>query len=466
MRFHFGIRGHLALGLFAVVTVSIGMLVTSEIGYSRVQENFNRVIGHVSASTKLSALMGLIADAESSQRGYLLTERPEYLAEYEQVFPKIFPLLEDLRAIYDDVQDPPTRADFTIFADTLPEKLAEFEATVALAKRGRVQQAKEIVLTHIGKEKMDVLRMQVYKLQLRERERTVQSVVRRNFDERLSRIAIALITLLNIALAIGLFRKLHIEMMREEERLKILAEQRIQLDQLVGERTSQLEVLASHLLRVSEDEKSSLARELHDDLGAILTASKMDVSWVRQHLTPEQGDLSDKLQRALKHLDQAVKAKRRLMENLVPSTLTSFGLVVALRELAENMQSVTEWALVLDLPEDNLVLSEAAAIALFRIAQESVNNAAKYAGAKTLMIKLVRENDEVVMDIQDDGKGIDPNRMRPKSYGLSGMRQRMVGLGGTLQIDSHLGKGTRVRARLRPLSAPTDTAPAPLAESL
>ena len=248
-------------------------------------------------------------------------------------------------------------------------------------------------------------------------------------------------TVLNIVLLALLFNRLRHDRGEEERR-------QAQLDQLVAERTAQLEILASHLQQVSEAEKSRIARELHDQLGAILTASKMDMSWVRQHLAADQAVLGEKLSRALKNLDQGVQIKRSIIENLVPSTLRTFGLVVALRELAENMQASAGWVLDLDLPEDDSTFSENASIALFRIAQESINNAAKYASAKTLRVALSCEDDFVMLEIRDDGAGFNLRTMRPKSHGLAGMRQRMIGLGGALQIDSRPGNGTRIRARL------------------
>ena len=200
------------------------------------------------------------------------------------------------------------------------------------------------VQTDIGKEKMDLLRAQVAALQLREHENTARSIEQRQFNFDLSRAMMALVTLVNVALLVVAFRRLRADRAEEQHR-------QARLDRLVAERTSQLEVLASHLQQVSEDEKSRIARELHDQLGAILTASKMDISWVRQHLTADQPILIEKLTRALKNLDQGVQVKRRIIEDLVPSTLRTFGLTVALGELAENMQASAGWALNLDLPE-------------------------------------------------------------------------------------------------------------------
>jgi signal transduction histidine kinase len=446
------VRWHLRLALLGSLFVCIGVLIASEIGHLRVQNSFDKVIREVSASAKLAALLGCVSDAETSQRGYLLTDRADYLETYTQVLPKIEVLVNELRLAYGNLPDRSMLSDFDALTTTLREKMSELDVTLKLAQQNKKLQARELLLTDIGLEKMEELRAQTLALQTRERQNTLESMDQRYFNHQMTRLAVAIVTVLNVALLVLLFRWLRADWGREQERKKRLEDQQVQLDRLVAERTSQLEILTSHLQQVSETEKASLARELHDELGAILTASKMDVSWVRQHLAADQSALGEKLARALKNLDQGVQAKRRLIENLVPSTLTTFGLVVALRELIETMQGRTGWALELDLPDDDLRLPNDASIALFRMAQEAINNAAKYASAKTVCVRLTCLSDAVLLSIQDDGVGFNARDMRPKSYGLVGMRQRMIGLGGTLLVDSEVGKGTQVRASL-PLAA-------------
>jgi signal transduction histidine kinase len=310
----------------------------------------------------------------------------------------------------------------------------------------------DLFKTDIGEEKMELLRTSVQRMLANERQRSNRAVEDLKYNHEMSRMAVAIVTGLNILLTIFIFRWLRADWERERLRQQELTEQSEKLDQLVTKRTSQLEILASHLQQVSENEKTKLARELHDELGAILTASMMDVSWVRQHLVSDQSALAAKLTRTLGHLQQGVQAKRRLIENLMPSTLTSFGLVVALRELAENMQASAGWALHLTLPEKDLELAQEPSIAMYRIAQEAITNIAKYAAAKTVSVTLNCDGQALVLEIADDGVGFDARHMRPQSHGLPGMRQRMVGLGGTLQVESSLGKGTRVQAHL-PITA-------------
>lgn len=448
MQFQFRPNRHLVYALLGLIAVSIGILVSSEVGHQRLKISYNNVIQATATSSDLSVLVGYVAQAESSQRGYLLTERRKYLDAYTAVRPSIEPLFAKLLTIYEASDDAQLKADFKDVNVALDEQLSLLDTTFGMATQGKKELALELFRTDIGEEKMELLRTSVQRLLANERQRTTRSVEELERNQEMSRLAVAVVTMLNIVLSFFLFRWLRADWLREQHRKQVLTEQREHLDQLVAQRTSQLEILASHLQQVSENEKASLARELHDELGAILTASMMDVSWVRQHLVSDQSALSEKLGRALSHLEQGVQAKRRLVENLMPSTLTSFGLVVALRELAENMQASAGWALKLNLPEEDLELAQKSSIAMYRIAQESINNIAKYAAANTVSVSLSCEGSALVLEILDDGVGFDARHMRPQSHGLPGMRQRMVGLGGTLQVESQIGKGTRVRARL------------------
>lgn len=430
------------------ILVCAVVLLASEIGHSRLHKSYDKSVREMRASAQLSMLLGMMADAEASLRGYLLTDRERYLETYLSVRPRMNALVLELRDGYYDAENTSMLNEFSSLAATLREKLSELELTLALVRSGKKALAQELVLTDIGKEKMDLLRAKSAALQAREQENTAASVRAWNFNRNLSRISVALVTVLNVALLMILFRRLRADRAAENLHREALAEERVKLDHLVAERTAQLEILASHLQQVSENEKASLARELHDELGAILTASKMDVAWVRRHLTLEQASLGEKLDRAMKNLDQGVHAKRRIIENLRPSTLAAFGLVVALREFAEQMQASAGWKLELELPAEDFDLSDDAAIALFRITQESINNAVKYAHAKTLRLSLSVEAGTARLEIADDGVGFETHDIRPKSHGLAGMRQRMVGLGGSLEIDSQPAAGTRVRALL------------------
>ena len=453
------------LALAGSILICVTVLFASEIGHQRLQTGYTSALTEMRVSARLAELLGYVADAETGQRGFLLTKRDNYLDSYRAVQPKIAALSAELRDYFQRSADPQAPRDFAVLVRLIGEKTSEMELTINLVREGRLEAAGEITGSNIGKEKMDQIRSLVTSLQQRERVRTAAMIGSWEFDRNISRFAVALVVALNIVLLGVLFRWLKRDWALEQRKKEDLLEEQARLDRLVAERSAQLETLAIHIQQVSENEKSALARELHDELGSILTASKMDVAWVRQHLTPEQAPLAEKLARALKNLDQGVQAKRRIIENLRPTSLTSFGLVVALNEYADQVQEQNGWEMELDLPEDDVTLPEDASIALFRITQEALTNAAKYARAKHIRISLQCDGHTAALEIEDDGVGFVRGEVRPKSHGLAGMRQRMMGLNGALEIDSAPGCGTRVRARL-PLAlavaadAPAEATPA------
>ncbi len=151
MQFNLRTNGHLGYALFGLIAVSVSILVASEVGHSRLQGSYEHVIREMTASAKLSTLLGFATEAEASQRGYLLTDRDEYLDVYKQVLPKIDPLLTELREVYVDPDDPSLLVDFDALVATLHEKLSELDTTLAMAQDGRKRQAKDMFLTDIGK---------------------------------------------------------------------------------------------------------------------------------------------------------------------------------------------------------------------------------------------------------------------------------------------------------------------------
>ena len=217
---------------------------------------------------------------------------------------------------------------------------------------------------------------------------------------------------------------------------------------VVHDRIAQLEALASHLQEVSETEKSRLARELHDQLGAILTASKMDIAWVRGKLSATDTPLAEKLERAIKHLEQGIQTMRRIIEDLRPTTLITFGLTTGAREYAEQMGEKVGWQLQLDLPDTEPDLPEQDAIALFRILQESLTNVTKYARASKVRISFTIDDTTAKLEVEDNGIGFRTGDAQPQGHGLLGIRQRINARGGSLEVRSEPGQGTLVCAAM------------------
>jgi signal transduction histidine kinase len=240
-------------------------------------------------------------------------------------------------------------------------------------------------------------------------------------------------------------------MQRREEEARSLGARNRELDRTVQQRTAMLFHLSSSLQKVAEREKAALARELHDELGGLLVASKIDISWLRKHV--DDGSEAAKLrwERVLSSLDEGLSLKRRVIESLRPTLLDNVGLVAALRWLTDETLRRQGIACEEQYPETLPELSPDARIALFRVIQECLMNIVKHAKAKSVLIRITVDDDQFNVMVRDDGVGIDESRIEtPKSHGLLGMRHRIESLDGTVTVRSlGNGVGTECRFMLR-----------------
>lgn len=214
-----------------------------------------------------------------------------------------------------------------------------------------------------------------------------------------------------------------------------------------GESADAIAELASHLQRTRETERAALARELHDELGAILTAARLDTAWLLAQ--PACGDpaIAQRLQALQRLLAQGIGLKRQIVEDLHPTVLTHLGLVPALEQLLAAHRERFSGRIDVRI-EPTVELSGDAALALYRIVQESLTNILKYARAGRVRVALCRVRGRVELTVEDDGQGFDPAAVGSGRHGLAGMRHRMLAVRGRLQIASAPGAGTEIRASL------------------
>ena len=204
---------------------------------------------------------------------------------------------------------------------------------------------------------------------------------------------------------------------------------------------------AAHMMR--EQEKSRIARELHDELGQLLTMLQMDVAWCKERQPPGSAAFAAKLDRMEALLKSTIAATRRIAADLRPLMLDDLGLVPSIEWLAENFSQRTGIACRLSIGNRDLQLSTEHATAIFRIVQESLTNVAKHARASRADITIESAQEALVVRIEDDGVGFSPDAPRkPESFGLFGLRERASLIGGEATIASAPGAGTRVEVRM------------------
>jgi signal transduction histidine kinase len=217
-----------------------------------------------------------------------------------------------------------------------------------------------------------------------------------------------------------------------------------EIDHLVEARTQELSALSSHLQSLAEKEKSELARTLHDELGGLLTAAKMDLSWLQSRL--DRPEYQERLAQLGGVLDEAMSLKRRVVEELRPSLLDHFGLATALHTYVDSACTNAGIQAQLELPDDGTGIPKDTAIALFRIVQEGLNNIIRHANAKNVVLELTADGKEYAFTLRDDGCGFDPKDARGRwPHGIMGMQHRVRALGGRFTLESAPGKGTTLR---------------------
>lgn len=214
-----------------------------------------------------------------------------------------------------------------------------------------------------------------------------------------------------------------------------------------------LRALAARLQNAREEERGRVAREIHDELGSALTAIKIDLSSLLHDLPPEKKQEYDPI---LNEAEETLRMVRRISTELRPGILDNLGAVAAIEWAAEEFEARTGTKCRLNLPQEAVAIDPERATALFRIFQETLTNVARHANASELDVRLARDNGNLLLEVHDNGKGINEERIsKGTSLGILGMRERALLLGGELTISGEPGKGTTVRVRI-PQSHPPD----------
>lgn len=392
----------------------------------------------------LTTLRDIMLDAETGQRGFLLTGDPKYLAPYEAAQAQVSENLASLRALY--ASDPAARAEFDKLAQDVSGKLSAMAVTVRLRKQGKEDGWRAVLLTDVGKDQMDGIREHTEKLiahSVRKVSANQDQVVR---ALQLARIGIALVAVTGL-LAFYMYllqsNALQAAGQRDQE---LLTRERDQLERQVRERTESLAALASHLQQVREEERAHLARELHDELGSLLTAAKLDVARLKSRRANAPPETAERLQHLTETLNSGIALSRRITEDLHPSSLSHLGLVASLEILAQEFGERSGLDVTTDL--EAVELAPAEQLTIYRLVQESLTNIGKYAQARHVSIYLRNFDSHVNVEVRDDGQGFDPTQHKLSSHGLMGMRHRVEAGGGRLTLASQQGSGTSVSAVL------------------
>ena len=435
--------GSIWLPVVAMSIIAICAVLFNEASVKRIRADSEQMTALLNMRKNVFAMRTAMVDAETGQRGYLLTRDLDYLQPYHTATNELSQVTTALMVASAD--DPALLAHVKKLDELRSQKLAELSATITMVEQGVPGDALEVMHSGKGRVVMDAFRAEsaavLHQLELR----AVQLRSSSLRDLQWSRAAFATLGLLTLALLVVAFRLLardfwtlqssHQEAMTEQQRL----------EQVVKDRTAELSDLMTYLQMVTEQEKADLARNLHDELGGLLTAAKMDLAWLQGRASAVEPQVRSKLEALANGIDEAMDVKRRVVENLRPALLEHFGLPTALQAHFADTCAKAGMKCRAKVPESSEHISRDMAIALFRVAQESLTNIIRHAAAQNVDIALEIKKHEIRLRIADDGVGMGQLTLNATaSHGLAGMRHRIESLHGRFKIGPNQPRGTRI----------------------
>jgi len=434
----------LAISLVLAALATAVLIGINETGYRQSTRALQQIDEYTRARNHVNRLLQHVLDAETGSRGYLLTGDPRYLEPYNAAVSEIGQDLARLRDSY-----PHSSVDagtVSQLGSNVQRKLAEMDMSVRMRKQGNEDAWKFVLMTDYGKEHMDAIRGQATRLIGNATAGMVSAQDQVGRSLAFARLGIAFVALAGLA-AFGLYIRQTTRLKQaDEQQQAALQQERDLLESQVRERTASLAQLATHLQQVREEERGHLARELHDELGALLTAAKLDVARLKSRMGSQPPEVADRLQHLTESLNSGIALKRRIIEDLRPSSLANLGLTAALEILAREFSERSGIEVATSL--EQVELGESAQLTVYRIVQESLTNVGKYAEAKQVGVSVHEYANHIEVEVRDNGKGFEAARMRASTHGLAGMRHRVEAAGGRLTIDSRPGQGTRIFAVL------------------
>lgn len=391
---------------------------------------------------RLDQLWVLLVDAEASALSFLLMRNDVYLEPYRSTAARLEPLMASMN--FDIPPGSDDHADLQVLRRLVD---AKFQYLGEMLSQGRAPVVLSEEYGELGKQLMDEIRVRLAVLKAR-REKAHQDLENMYLAraEKIQYVGYALgvgSMLLIIALFVVQQRQVALRARIQD----LLKTENTRLEAKVQARTVELSNLASNLTKAQEEERQHIARELHDEMGSALTAAKMDAGWLRRSLGGQVDDpVQERLLRLIENIGSTITLTRRLVDDLQPPLLKGLGLVEALRSLGQQFEM--DVPIQMSFPDRELHLTEEQSLALFRVAQESLNNIRKYAKASQAWLSLSQEKGAVCLCIRDNGVGFDTQDIELHGHGIAGMKHRAQMFSGRLELSASPGQGTRIKVHL------------------
>lgn len=423
-----------------LVLIAAALLFVSEQTYKRTTSTLKGGIELTDARIQSLRLLQLVTEADNTQLGFIATGQAAYLARYKEVNAAV-PGVLDAVANYFTKQDSSGAEGAQRITGLTQRAFGQIAKVMALAGEGQQLAADAVAQNQQTQSDVMALRKELTEQLAHAAE--LQQLARTSIYDALllNRIAVGSLTLVTLLSLFLFLRQLQRQDRESAEHQAGLTKDRERLEVEVQRRTARLTELAQHLQTVSESERSYLARELHDELGGVLTVCKLEIARAKMKVA-DPTEMLVRLARINDNLNQGIALKRRIIEDLRPSTLADLGLTIALQNLCHDMAGSLNIPVQLSVVEFGL--SPQADLAVYRFVQEALTNIGKYAHASQVDVVLAEANGKAVVTVHDNGSGFDTNDSRAGHHGLSGMQFRAESMGGSMTVSSALGAGTTV----------------------
>src|SRR5258708_1913233 len=221
-----------------------------------------------------------------------------------------------------------------------------------------------------------------------------------------------------------------------------LAIERARMPVALREREQKIAELSAHLLRVQDEERKRISRELHDETGQALMVIRLYLGMMETGTTARGARA--KIRETVEVVDRTIEGIRRIIGKLSPLVLQELGLVAAIRKEAKHLAKTSGVKTRVLISDDVGRLAPGAEQAIYRVVQEALHNVAKHARARNVTVQIMREDEQVQVVVEDDGVGIQSRANSHQAFGLAGMKERIAVLGGISRVISAKGKGTRI----------------------
>ena len=420
-----------------VLVLALAAVLVNESTYQLSHYTLKRGIALTDARIQAARTLQVLTDAETNARAFLISEQAADVAAYRQAAHELPAAQEGAFRLIASV-DPQNLVSVDKVRTQIGERLQALDRWMTLAASGQRSQAQQLALSDQGRMHFAELRQEFDRVL--SRAAAVQEVARSSLFDAMMLNRVALHTMVLLALiAMVLFMR---QLRRSDQQL---SQEQLRLERQISARTAELRELAGHLVDAREDERGRVARELHDEMGGLLTAMKLEFARLRR--VPDlPAAARERVAGIEARLNDGIALKRRIVENLRPSSLDQLGLCTALEMLC------ADTAVNLGIPVHQhlqaVQLDKDAELTVYRVVQESLTNISKYAKASEVVVNLEPVDQRVRVTVHDNGLGFEMAAAPPGHHGLLGMRVRVESHSGTLTIDSAPGRGTLVRAEL------------------